>query len=154
MCSAWLSCLVTQSCPTLCNPMDCNPPGFSVREDSPGKNTGVCCHALLPGIFPTQELNQGPLLCRQILYQLSDQKGSEVAQLCLTLCDPVDCSLLGSSVRGIFQARVLEYCHFLLQCSALASCYYEGMEISHNADVDNASIMCVLPCMHFTSSHR
>ena len=33
---------------------------------------------------------------------------SEVTQLCLTLCDPVDCSLLGSSVRGIFQARVLE----------------------------------------------
>ena len=92
------------SCPTLCNPMDCSPPGFSVHEDSPGKNTGVGCHALLQGIFPTQELNQGPLP-----YQLSYQKESEVAQLCLTLCDPVDCSLLGSSVRGIFQARVLEW---------------------------------------------
>ena len=34
---------------------------------------------------------------------------SEVAQLCLTLCDPMDCSLPGSSVRGIFQARVLEW---------------------------------------------
>ena len=32
-----------------------------------------------------------------------------VAQLCLTICDPVDCSLPGSSVRGIFQARILEY---------------------------------------------
>ena len=34
---------------------------------------------------------------------------SEVAQLCLTLCDPMDCSLLDSSVHGIFQARVLEW---------------------------------------------
>ena len=39
-----------------------------------------------------------------------------VAQSCLTLCDPVDCSLLGSSVHGISQARILEWgCHFLLQ---------------------------------------
>ena len=43
---------------------------------------------------------QGPLLCRQVLYQLSYQKESEVAQLCPTLCDPMDCSLLGSSVHG------------------------------------------------------
>ena len=41
---------------------------------------------------------------------------SEVAQSCLTLCDPMDCSLQGSSVRGIFQARLLEWvCHFLIQ---------------------------------------
>ena len=36
-------CLVAQSCPTLCNPMDCSLPGSSVHGDSPGKNTGVCC---------------------------------------------------------------------------------------------------------------
>ena len=47
---------------------------------------------------------------------------SEVSQLCLTLCSPVDCSLPGSSIHGIFQARILEWvaiigvgCHFLLQ---------------------------------------
>ena len=40
-------CLVAQSCPTLCNPMDCSLPGCSVHGDSPGKNTGVGCHALL-----------------------------------------------------------------------------------------------------------
>ena len=34
---------------------------------------------------------------------------SEVAQLCLTLCDPMDCNLPGSSVRGLFQARILEW---------------------------------------------
>ena len=35
--------------------------------------------------------------------------GGEVAQLCLTLCDPMDCSLSGSSVHGILQARILEW---------------------------------------------
>ena len=42
-------CLVTQSCPTLCDPMDCIPPDSSVHGDSPGKNTGVGCHFLLQG---------------------------------------------------------------------------------------------------------
>ena len=40
-------CLVAQSCLTLCNPMDCSLPAFSVHGASPGKNTGVGCHALL-----------------------------------------------------------------------------------------------------------
>ena len=43
-----------QLCPILCNPIDCSPPGSSVHGDSPGENTGVGCHALLQGIFPTQ----------------------------------------------------------------------------------------------------
>ena len=43
--------------PTLCDLVDCSPPGSSVRGDSPGKNTGVGCHALLHGIFLTQESN-------------------------------------------------------------------------------------------------
>ena len=44
-------CLITRSCPILCDPMDCSPPGPSVHGDSPGKNTGVGRHALLQGIF-------------------------------------------------------------------------------------------------------
>ena len=68
--------------------------------DSPGKNTGVGCHFLLQ--------------CMKV------KSESEVAQLCLTLSDPIDCSLPGSSIHGIFQARVLEWraivgCYFLLQ---------------------------------------
>ena len=55
--------------------------------DSPGKNTGVGCHFLLQ--------------CMKV------KSESEVAQSCPTLSDPMDCSLPGSSVRGIFQARVL-----------------------------------------------
>ena len=68
-------CWVTQSFPTLWDPMDCSPPGSSVHGDSPGKNTGVCCHILLQGIFPTQVSNPGFPHCRQILYQFS-HKGS------------------------------------------------------------------------------
>ena len=50
-------CLVTQSCLTLCDPMDYSLPGSSVHGDSPGKNTGVGCHVFLQGIFPTQGAN-------------------------------------------------------------------------------------------------
>ena len=55
--------------------MDCSPPGTSVHGDSPGiENTAVGSRSLLQGIFLTQELIQGLLHCRRILYQLSYQK--------------------------------------------------------------------------------
>ena len=57
----WVHAKSLQSCPTLCNPMDCSLPDSSVHADSPGKNTGVGCHALLQGIFPSQGLNPSPL---------------------------------------------------------------------------------------------
>ena len=64
----YVLCLVVQSCQTLCNPMDYSPPGSSNYGDSPGKESGVGCHTLLQGIFPTQGLNPGLLHCRQILF--------------------------------------------------------------------------------------
>ena len=73
----------------LCDPIDRSPPGSPVSWDSPSKNAGVGCHFLLQ--------------CMKVKSQ------SEVAQSCLTLSDPMDCSLPGSSVHGIFQARVLEW---------------------------------------------
>ena len=78
-----------QSCPTLWNPIYSSPPGSPCPWDSPGKNTGVGCHFLLQ--------------CMKV------KSESEVAQSCLTPSDPMDCSLPGSSVHGIFQARVLEW---------------------------------------------
>ena len=57
--------------------------------DSPGKNTGVGCHFLLQ--------------CMKV------KSESEVVQSCPTLSDPMDCSPPGSSILGIFQARVLEW---------------------------------------------
>ena len=59
-----------QSCPTLCDLMDCSPPGSSVRGDSPGKSTGVGCHALIQGVCLTQGLNQ------HLLHLLHWQAGS------------------------------------------------------------------------------
>ena len=64
-------CLVVQSCPTLCNPMDCSLSGSSVHGDSPGKNTGMGSLSLLQENFPTQESNRDLLHCSWVLYQLS-----------------------------------------------------------------------------------
>ena len=77
-----------QSCPTLCDPRDGSTPGPR-PWDSPGKNTGVGCHFLLQ--------------CMKV------KRESEVAQSCPTPSDPMDCSPPGSSIRGIFQASVLEW---------------------------------------------
>ena len=67
--------------PTLCDPMNCSSPGSSVHETFPGKNIGVGCGFLLPGIFPTQGSNPGLLHCRRTLYHLSHQ-GSPGFSLC------------------------------------------------------------------------
>ena len=63
--------LATQSCPTLCEPMDCSPTGFSVHGILQARILG--CHALLQGISPTQESNPGLLHCRQLPYYLRHQ---------------------------------------------------------------------------------
>ena len=79
-----------QSCLTLCDPIDIWQPTRLPRPwDSPGKNTGVGCRFLLQ--------------CMKV------KSESEVAQSCPTLSDPMDCSLPGSSIYGIFQAKVLEW---------------------------------------------
>ena len=69
--------------------------------DSPGKNTGVGCHFLLQ--------------CMQV------KSESEIAQSCPTLHDPMDCSLPGSSIHGIFQARVPEWVVRTLHLSVSSS---------------------------------
>ena len=56
----------------------CSPPGSSVHGDSPGKNAGVDCHALLQGIFPIQGSNPSLLHCRRILYHLSHQESPRI----------------------------------------------------------------------------
>ena len=73
-------CLVAQSCPTLCNLMDCSPPGSSVHGDSPGKNNGVGCYAFFQGNFLIQGLNPGLLHCKQILYCLSHQGSPRILE--------------------------------------------------------------------------
>ena len=76
--------LVTQLCLTLCNPMDCSLPGYSLLRpwDFPGKNTGVSCCSLLPEIFPTQAFNPGLPHSHQILYHLSHQVSPQMMGWC------------------------------------------------------------------------
>ena len=77
-----------QSRPTL-RPHRWQPTKLRCPWDSPGKNTGVGCHFLFQ--------------CMKV------KSDSEVTQLCPTLRDPMDCSLEGSSIHEIFQARVLDW---------------------------------------------
>ena len=77
--------------------------------DSPGKNTGVGCHFLLQ--------------CMKV------KSEREVTQSCLTLHNPMDCSLPGSSVHGICQARVLE-------CSAIA---FSNQTQIHNHGLESSA---------------
>ena len=79
-----------QSCPTL-RPHWLQPTRLPRPWDSPGKNTGVGCHFLL-------QCMKG-----------KSKSESEVVQSCPTLFDPMDCSLPGSSITGILQARALEW---------------------------------------------
>ena len=85
--------LLLLSCPSVMSdsmqPHRWQPTRLPRPWDSPGKNTGVGCHLLLQ--------------CMKV------KSESEVAQSCPTLSDPMDCSLPGSSVHGISQARILEW---------------------------------------------
>ena len=65
---------MAQWCPTLCDPIDCGPPGSCVHGDSSGKHAAVGCHFLLQGLFPTQGLDPNLRNCRQILHRLSPQE--------------------------------------------------------------------------------
>ena len=82
-------CFITSVVPDSVRPHRRQPTRFHCPWDSPGKNTGVGCHFLLQ--------------CMKV------KSESEVAQSCLTLSDPMDCSPPSSSIHGIFQARVLEW---------------------------------------------
>ena len=78
--------------------------------DSPGKNTGVGCHFLLQCIKEKSE--------------------SEVAQSCPTLSDPMDCSPPGSSVHGIFQARVLEWGAIAFSENVYSWCVFRKADVN------------------------
>ena len=145
---------VAQSCLTLCDPVDCSPPGSSVHGILQARSSGMgqyrwhtwafppalqchCCWAMnrllkqllrwethsqhmdasqenssqCQGHVNPETVNtiQVQLLITEELLTTMSEWVSEVAQSCLTLCDPMDCSLPGSSLHGILQARILEW---------------------------------------------
>ena len=83
--------------------------------DSPGKNTGAGCH------FPLQ--------CKKVKTE------NEFAQSCPTLSNPMDCSLLGSSIHGIFQARVLKQGAIAFSSVPLRLSKYELLVETANSEV-------------------
>ena len=96
--------------------------------DSPGKNTWVGCRFLLQCIKVKSE--------------------SEVAQSCLTLCNPMDWSLPGSSIHGIFQARVLEWGAIAFS-EAVYKCHY----IQLNDDAFEFNYVLTIFCLMDLSIH-
>ena len=88
-CCCCYCCYVTSVVSDSVRPHRWQPTRLLHPWDSPSKKTGVGCHFLLQ--------------CMKV------KSESEVAQSCPTLSDPMDCSLLGSSIHGVFQARVLEW---------------------------------------------
>ena len=100
-CCCCCCCYVASVVSNSVRPHRWQPTRFPRPWDSPGKNTGVGCHFLLQ--------------CMKVKSQ------SEVAQSCLTLSDPMDCSLPGSSVHRIFQARILEW-----GAIAFSECFHEN----------------------------
>ena len=106
------------------------PPRLLCPWDSPGKNTGVGCHFLLQGIFPTQILNPSLLYCRQILHWLSHQGSPRYFALASQRRQwhptPVllrgkshgQRSLVGSSPWGLEESDTTEplHFHFSLSC--------------------------------------
>ena len=97
----------SQSCPTLCNPIECNPPGSSVHGIFQARILEWVAVSSSRVIFPTQGSNPGLPHCRQILNHLSHFAKS--LQSCPTLCDPIDGSPPGSPIPGILQAKTLEW---------------------------------------------
>ena len=99
-------CLVTSVVSDSVRPQRRQPTRLPHPWDSPGKNTGVGCYFLLQ--------------CRKV------KSEREVAQSCLTPSDPMDCSLPGSSIHGIFQARVLEWGAIAFSVTILLLALKEG----------------------------
>ena len=97
-------------------PQRWQPTRLSRPWDSPGKNTGVGCHFLLQ--------------CMKV------KSESEVAQSCPTLQDPMDCSLPGSSVHGICQARVLEWVAIASSIPICLGGYNYKMSANYNWTMD------------------
>ena len=114
------------SCPTLCDPMDWSPPGSSVPGDSPGKNTGVGCYALLQGIFPTLGLNSGLPHCKWILYQLSHQGSPWILQWVACLFSrgtswPRNWTSVSCIAGGFFISWAVNLSFMFLYCCSLVT---------------------------------
>ena len=132
--------LIVKSCPTLVTQWTVAHQAPLLNpfcQDFPGKNNGIGCHFLLYRIFPTHNWTRVSCIGGQILYHWATRNSQFiqlvlVAQSCPTLCNPMDCSLPGSSVHGISQARILKW--VAVPFSKGSSWYRDWTRISCIAD--------------------
>ena len=112
--------LVVQSCLTLCHPMNWGPPGSSVYEILPDKNTGVDCHAILQVIFLTQGLKPCLLHCRQLLY--CQRLGNNISlQIQNSHWNPIQLGVCPTDME-ILSSKMLNYRHTWLRISVCHNC--------------------------------
>ena len=119
-------CFITQPCPILCDPMDCSLPGSADHGNSPGKDTGVGCRALLQGMFPPRDRTQV----------------SHIAGRFFTIWVTREAKEYWSGVACPFSRGEGEGCHALLQgifptqrsnqVSCIASRFWFTRELDHN----------------------
>ena len=104
---------VAQSCPTLCNPMDCSLPGSSVQGIFQAIVLEWIAISFSSGFsLPRVRTRVACIVDRHFTVWATREvlkSESEFAQSCLTLCNSVDCSPPGPSIHGILQARILEW---------------------------------------------
>ena len=98
-----------QSCPTLCNPIDCSQPGPSAHGIFQAITVKWVAMPSSRGSSKPRGRTQVSCTASRFITVWATERESEVAQSCPTLCDPIDCSLPGSSVHGIFQAIFLQW---------------------------------------------
>ena len=109
-----LLCLVAQSCPILCNPMDCNPSGSSVHGILQARILEWVAMPSFRGSSQPRDWIQVSLIAGRFLSIWATREAhfysaaAKSLQSCPTLCNPMDYRLPGSSVHGILQARILE----------------------------------------------
>ena len=132
--------------------MDCSPPGSSVHGESPGKNTGVGCQALLHRIFPTQRLN--PCLLSLLCWQASSLPLApprkpytlwiccccSVTQSCPIFCDPTDCSTPGFPVLH----RLPKFAQVHVHCTG------DAIQPSHPLTPSSASALNLFQHIQYT----
>ena len=139
-------CLVAWSHPTLCKLMDYSPPGSSVHGDSTGNNTGVGCHALLQGIFPTQGSNLGLPCCRWILYHLSHQGSSPGLQYSYTEVSSL--SFLQGNFPTQESKQGLLHCRWILYQQS-----YQGIPIKSLCYTSETNITLCVNCFSISSQY-
>ena len=139
-----------QSCLTLCDPVDCSPPGSSVH--------GILQARILEWVaisfsrVSSQPMDQTQVshiaarcfnlwATREALIRIAAAKS---LQSCPTLCDPMDCSLPGSSVHGIFQTRVLEWVAIAFSFIPIRVAIKKNRITNIDEDVDKLEPSCIL----------